>query len=211
MKRKISFLVSLVLLLIVSLSSFASAAQERPSPVGPEAIQKIEEEMNAIAPFVKETEEGLYFDEKAAKEEGLSKELIKETVRSFEIINKQAKLIDKKMSRDNMTAQSVSKSNCQGKNSIEDTWYGYIIYLDSCNANLLSNSLWAGVSASALGTFLKSKLGPISAKAASVVVGSIMGIGAAAIGAANSWGTGVGIRCVESSITPDIPFFVWAQ
>ncbi|MED0677686.1 hypothetical protein ABEV55_18850 [Aneurinibacillus thermoaerophilus] len=207
MKRKTSFLVSLVLLLVVSLSSFASAAQEGPNPVNPETIQKIEEEMNAISPFVKETEEGLYFDEKAAREEGLSEELIKDTVRSFEIINEQSKLVHQKMNKDSMAIQS----NCQGKNSIEDTWYGYIVYLDSCNATLLSNYLWGGVSASALGTFLKSKLGPISAKAVSVVVGAIMGIGAAAIGAANSWGTGVGIRCAESYISPDIPFFVWPQ
>ncbi|AMA72197.1 MULTISPECIES: hypothetical protein [Aneurinibacillus] len=112
---------------------------------------------------------------------------------------------------ENQKMTVYAASNCQGKSGTESTWYGSIVYYNSCQANAIVGLLTSGTGATATAAALAAYHNkPVTALYTGVAAG-LMTIGAGVVSAANAWGTGITIRYVDSYITSDLPFWVWAQ
>lgn len=202
MRRFLASILSFTLLLTVLLSGSAYASKEKVHNFSDKELQKIQQEAELIAPYISVNGKELLFNAEEAEKNGVPADLIKRTTSDFSKLKESKSLTNEKV---------VTAASCNGVTKIESTWYGSIVYYNSCQAGVIAGMLSSGSGAATIAAAIAAYQGkPVTALFTGVAAG-LLAIGSGVVSAAASYGTGITIRYVDSYITTDIPFWVWAQ
>ncbi|EZH67343.1 hypothetical protein DH09_05255 [Bacillaceae bacterium JMAK1] len=102
----------------------------------------MQEDAEAIEPFIENENGVLTFDEESAIDAGVEEVLVSETRKDINNAN---------AVQDTMNRSNVVTPTCNGSNAgLVGAQFGHYVYMDSCEAEILSNLLYGGAGATTI-------------------------------------------------------------